>query len=458
MNKTIVTPILFFFSVCAIVVLFPACTVFRDAEKSTRDVTSQEVAKFIGTIRVYKGDADSHYELGCYLQERKKHMPAIEEFKTALEIDPNHVKSFNGLGVSYDALGDYNRAVESYKAALKVYQNLDYVLNNLGYSYLLQGKPALAIENFKKALELDGANARYRNNLALAYAKSGQYDTALAKFKEGGDEAKAHYNIAQVYYEEGLYKEAETHFEKASLLKPSEPEIERSLKAAGSLAGITTKTESTPVKVGEATVHTPEVQTTTYEEGRAYSIPAEALERIKGPEIVQADLIEKRDSAPIQTDVQPVLPPALAEIKTRPSASEEAAKVLETKQLKLYDEAQVLELVGLQTKDTDKEPTLRIKIEVSNGNGVRHMARNVGDYLKGSGFILMYLSNARNFSQETTKIYYTKGYLREAYLLAQKLPGRQSFEEVSQIKNGNAEVSILLGKDLIPHLSLFKKG
>jgi len=41
--------------------------------------------------------------------------------------------------------------------------------------------------------------------------------------------------------------------------------------------------------------------------------------------------------------------------------------------------------------------------------------------LKGDGVILMYLSNARHFKHEETKIYYARGYLREAYQLAQKL-------------------------------------
>ena len=98
----------------------------------------------------------------------------------------------------------------------------------------------------------------------------------------------------------------------------------------------------------------------------------------------------------------------------------------------------------------------RIRIEVSNGNGVNRMARKVGDFLKGDGVILMYLSNARHFKHEETKIYYTRGYLREAYQLAQKLVGRQSLEEVPAVRGGKAEISILIGKDLVPHLRLFQ--
>jgi len=59
-----------------------------------------------------------------------------------------------------------------------------------------------------------------------------------------------------------------------------------------------------------------------------------------------------------------------------------------------------------------------------------------GNFLKGDGVILMYLSNARHFNHGETKIYYTRGYLREAYQLAQKLVGRQSLEEVPAVRAG----------------------
>jgi len=457
-KKVITTTILLLFSACVMVLFSTACMIFRDSNRSNCVVTRQDAAKFIGRIRAHQGNSESHYALGCYLQERKRHKPAIEEFKTALEIDPNHVKAHNGLGVSYDAIGDCERAIESYKAALKISEKLDYVLNNLGYSYLLQGKTDLAIENFKKALELDAGNARYRNNLGLAYANSWQYDAALAELKEAGDEAKAHYNIAQLYYREGFYKEAEAHFEQASLLKSSDAEIERGLKAASSLAGIVTNSERAPQGVVEPMIYESETQMAKYNKGGFYLIPTEALEKIKRPEVMEVDLIEKRDDPAVRRVVRPVLPSRLARVKVREGAREEAARILEARPLTLYDEAQLLELVSLQIAEMEKGPTYRIMMEVSNGNGVTNMARKVGNYLKGKDFVFYYLRNACHFRHEETKIYYTRGHLREAYVLAQKLPGWQSLEEVTEIREGNAQISILIGKDLIPHLGFFKKG
>ena len=414
-RKRIIATILFGFFLCTTMVFFSACALLWDSNSSNHVATGQDVSKFIDSIRACKGNADSHYELGCYLQERKKHKPAIEEFKAALEIDPDHVKAYNGMGVSYDAMGDYDRAVDSYKAALRINEKLDYVLNNLGYSYLLQGQLDLAIENFKKALELDSGNAQYRNNLGLAYAKNGQYLAAFAEFKKTGIEAKAHYNMAQLYYRQGLYKEAEEHFEQASVLKALDPEIERGLKAAQNLAEIAAISEKDLARAGEATASKEEEQTIT--------------------------------ASPVH-----------AGIKVHEGARAEAARILEAETLELYDKAEALELASSEIPAMDKGQAPEIKIEVSNGNGVNRMARRVGNYLSGKGFTLKYLCNASDFRHEETKIYYVKGYLLEACRLAEKLPGWQRFEEVAEIRKGNAEISVLIGKDLIPYLNLFEKG
>ena len=99
----------------------------------------------------------------------------------------------------------------------------------------------------------------------------------------------------------------------------------------------------------------------------------------------------------------------------------------------------------------------RVVIEVSNGNGVNRMARNVGTYLNSKGFLTMYLTNANHFNHPDTTIYYRRGYLQEALKAGQKLPGRQKMKEVSRLEWESAEVKVVIGKDLIPHMTLFQK-
>ena len=179
------------------------------------------IAEFFAGIRPAKGNPESHYLLACYYQDRGKNREAIEEFKKVLAIDPEHVKAINGLGVSFDLLGEYALANEFYKLALAKNPNLDYVKNNLGYSLILQKKVEEAIPALKEAVALNEREGLFHNNLGLAYARSGQFDLALKEFSSGGDEAKAHFNVAEVYFEKGLYKEAQSHYAEALKLNPS---------------------------------------------------------------------------------------------------------------------------------------------------------------------------------------------------------------------------------------------
>jgi len=215
------------------------------AEKKDRPET-KEVDQFLSRIKFYKGDPDSLYKQACYFQKRNKHRLAIENFKGMLLADPNDVRAYNGMGVSYDLSGDLPRAIESYKAALKVNENLDYVQNNLGYTYLRLGRLDAAIDAFDKAIALNNQKGLYHNNLGLAYVKKGQLDQGFDEFMLAEDKARAHYNMAQVLYQSGSYGEAKTHFSKASVLNPSIAGVKIGLRAAELLASISQDIAKSP--------------------------------------------------------------------------------------------------------------------------------------------------------------------------------------------------------------------
>ena len=146
--------------------------------------------------------------------------------------------ALNRLGISYDLLGKYDQAIEAYREALKIDPNLDHVYNNLGYSYLLRGEVGEAVKAFKSAIALNGQKEIYHNNLGLAYSKNNQYDLALQEFKVGGDEAKAHYNLANQYFDQEQYEEAKQNYQTALDLKPTMVTARKRLEASEALARI----------------------------------------------------------------------------------------------------------------------------------------------------------------------------------------------------------------------------
>jgi hypothetical protein len=96
-----------------------------------------------------------------------------------------------------------------------------------------------------------------------------------------------------------------------------------------------------------------------------------------------------------------------------------------------------------------------VAIEVSNGNGVRRMAKRVGNYLKNKGTKVTRLTNAHHFNFASTKIYYQDKYLHEAYKIAKEIPGFQNMENDNNLRLDNVHIKVLIGKDLISYDKYF---
>jgi hypothetical protein len=88
-------------------------------------------------------------------------------------------------------------------------------------------------------------------------------------------------------------------------------------------------------------------------------------------------------------------------------------------------------------------------VEVSNGNGVRHMARDVGRFLGSHGVRVVALTNAKHFSYPFTTVYYLKGYREYAFGVAQNLPGLINVKESVRPARRNARIKVLIGRDLV---------
>lgn len=465
---------------------------FVDSEEERQD---PEVTKFMAGVRPYKGDPGSVYRLACHFQERKRYELAIEEFKKVIQIDPTFERAYNGMGVSYDMLGQYHRAVQSYTTALALNPDLHYVHNNLGYSYLLQGDLDSAIEAFRLAVVLNNTNKRYHNNLGLAYAKKGQYDLAFAEFKAAGDEAAAHQKLARFYYQNGMYEVSRQHLALAQSIKQNDRQIATELAAAQNLASIS---ESSPNSTAEHSGGAN--QTGSF---RQSNDPDDKLAppilRVAFPDSTQGDdktilsksevtvaasfapkimenaapsenkpfwIIaggnnpnpekEKNDHAPY---VASLTSPGDLDNVHRNLLNTEANGTLETPKpvSKPHQVVQVeLPLPGANRLDSPQGLN-GFEIEIANGNGLNQMARRVSNYLHRKGFGEPYVTNAEHFEHYETKIYYSEGFLQEAYRVAQEIPGYQNMERVTYLGRPDLKIRVLIGKDLAVFDEVFAK-
>lgn len=87
-----------------------------------------------------------------------------------------------------------------------------------------------------------------------------------------------------------------------------------------------------------------------------------------------------------------------------------------------------------------------ILIEVSNGNGRRHMAARTRQYLREQGVPVAKITNARHFGFESSTIFYRAGYAEKARELADMFP--VPFE-LTQVDDQYAHVRLRFGSDAL---------
>jgi tetratricopeptide (TPR) repeat protein len=175
-------------------------TVWRDDERLWRDVVDKS-----------PGSAVAHYNLASALNSRGLVDGAIEEYQTAIRIQPAAV-AYKSLGAAYQAKGFFTEAAQQYA----------------------------------HAVHLQPGDADAHILLAAAYAESGALDSAIEHFRVvvqlQPDSANARYNLGAAYLEKGLPREAIPHLESAVRLNPTESLFRSTLDRALSM--------KTPVRRG----------------------------------------------------------------------------------------------------------------------------------------------------------------------------------------------------------------
>ncbi|ABC77165.1 LytR C-terminal domain-containing protein [Syntrophus aciditrophicus] len=96
-----------------------------------------------------------------------------------------------------------------------------------------------------------------------------------------------------------------------------------------------------------------------------------------------------------------------------------------------------------------------IAIEVANGNGVRHMARNVGEYLKKQGYNVVRLTNADSYNYSKGNVSYRPDGRQTAQEIAAIIPGEVDMKKLNDGNRKDVRVRVLVGKDLIPYKKVF---
>jgi len=194
--------------VAALAILVAACTSTSTTE--SRPVTDSGGADGRRRAEVHTALAGEYFSRGNYTV-------AINETRLAIKDDPTYPFAYNMQGLVLMELREDGPARESFNKALQLAPNHPEVLNNYGWFLCLRNEAPRGLEMMQRA----AADTRYATpekawfSIGLCHRKNGNSPAAEDALRRAilirPDMIGALYNLAQVSYERGNYKDAENY-------------------------------------------------------------------------------------------------------------------------------------------------------------------------------------------------------------------------------------------------------
>lgn len=308
----------------------------------------------------------------------------------------------------------------------------------MGRLHHLSLRPEQAQASYEAALRASPEHLRARNGLAALYADQGRLDEAIALWQPmtvnaaGADSAFLYSNLGYAYALRGNLAEAETALQKACVMDPLNP------RAWGHLAAVLEK-------MGESK--------------RAAKMRAQAA-TLSGHDLKSDYALLPRDVAESSAMVARAL-----DSTGQDAAGQTGGEHWATTDVRQADNgvfmlrrvaagapvsAAVVAAATVQAAPATRfalptEMNRRVRLEISNGNGVAGMAtllaRSVGPHVH-----VVRLSNQKGYAVKETRVEYQQQFRAAAEKLADRY-GASRMVVVGE--TGKAEVRLVLGRDML---------
>ena len=142
------------------------------------------------------------FDAGLQLVQQEKYAEAIEQFKKALEKDPEQANILGNMADCYSKMDKNQEALELYQKAVAIKPDDAALYTNLGVILSKLGKNAESQDAFKKAASLNPASsAQNFYNIGATLVNNGKSAEAAESFKQA---IAADPNFAEAYYQLGL--------------------------------------------------------------------------------------------------------------------------------------------------------------------------------------------------------------------------------------------------------------
>ena len=213
-----------------------------------------EQAEFmtIQALRLNPNSAEANNNMGNVFLAKGNFHDAIRFFRTAVEIEANHLRYFN-LGNAYRQNGDIHDAISAYQQSIDLDADFYSVHIYLGRLLAQEGEMSGAIEQFRNAVRIDVNSAEARNDLGVALSVMGRTVEAITSFRISldiePDSAETYLKIGNSLKRQGDLELADSNFRKALEIDPS---LEKARRALGRLLAEWGDLEGAIVELREA--------------------------------------------------------------------------------------------------------------------------------------------------------------------------------------------------------------
>jgi lipoprotein NlpI len=173
---------------------------------------------------VYPASLVARYNLGYALQHSNRTGEAIEQYKAALRLKPDHLDANLNLGIALTGSNQAQAATNYLAKALRLKPDYAKARSALGQALVELGDYAGAVAQCAEAIRLDPEDFGPYLNLGRALSAQGQSDEALRQYAEGlrlnPRLPQAHYYLGLEWTKRGEFAQAVASFDEALRLAP----------------------------------------------------------------------------------------------------------------------------------------------------------------------------------------------------------------------------------------------
>lgn len=137
-----------------------------------------QAATILGPIVARAANADNLNGYGIALADEGRFDEAVQQFRRALQLDPNNAPAWQNLGIVALRVNDARAAQENLSRALKLNPRLPLALNTLGVLYARQNDYPRAVDAWQRAVALDPKQYDALFNIGLVAGRSGRVEEA----------------------------------------------------------------------------------------------------------------------------------------------------------------------------------------------------------------------------------------------------------------------------------------